>query len=77
MVPNGSANVEKQCPSYFLLSHASYLRCDRGSGLGPKGIRWHFKVLADSWQSCSYYRSAQQQQQEQQQERPYDNAIYV
>lgn len=38
MVPNGSANVEKQCPSYFLLSHASHLRCDRGCGLGPKGV---------------------------------------
>lgn len=38
MVPNGSANVEKQRPSYFLLSHASHLRCDRGCGLGPKGV---------------------------------------
>lgn len=38
MVPNGSANVEKQRPSYFLLSHASHLGCDRGCGLGPKGV---------------------------------------
>lgn len=38
MVPNGCANVEKQRPSYSLLSHASHLRCDRGSRLGPKGV---------------------------------------
>lgn len=43
MVPNGSANVEKQRPSYFLLSHASHLGCDRGCGLGPKGVRLAFQ----------------------------------
>lgn len=43
MVPNGSANVEKQHPSYSLLSHASHLRCDRGSGLGLKGVRLAFQ----------------------------------
>ena len=48
MVPNGSANVEKQRPSYFLLSHASHLRCHRGCGLGPKGLSLAFQV--GGWQ---------------------------
>lgn len=60
-VPNGFVNAEKWPSSYFLLSHASHLWSDGGSGLHPEGVQptmqgagWHFVLC------YSYSNSAQQ-----------------